>query len=466
MPKTACRACASLVLGALIVALSCGAALAQDGFTPCGDSALPGLAGSLCTVSPMPLQPNDPEAGAVDLFVRKFPAPRGPTTGQVWLIAGGPGESGASFYPFLDTFRRAFPGMDLIIPDHRGTGYSTRLCPAEEAVESSAGPALTGDEWGSCIGSMYRDIERTHAFTTTNASLDLSRLITRFRGEGSVQVYGVSYGTQLVLRMMQTAPLSLDGIILDGLVPLESSPEGDLSQRTAVVDKVGRSILSPDQTQAYAALLQTPGLKDLVGSSIPGGNLRQFFGTLLNFPDLRDQIPAVLATLNEGDPSRLVQVRAELDTAFDELGRYPQSSPALPLVFLMNASENNGRRDLTADVVEAEARDALFTSPLPGLLVGPSAPLYDRDAYYGQNPAAMPRTLVIHGTLDPNTPYEGAVAHAAKLSEVGEVTFATVVSGAHMLTFAAPDCFIRIVSAFDARTEVPGSCEFRSQPGR
>lgn len=82
----------------------------------------------------------------------------------------------------------------------------------------------------------------------------------------------------------------------------------------------------------------------------------------------------------------------------------------------MNASENNGRRDLTADVVEAEARDALFTSPLPGLLVGPSAPLYDRDAYFGRTPVALPRTLVIHGTLDLNTPYEGAVDHASELA--------------------------------------------------
>ena len=145
------------------------------------------------------------------------------------------------------------------------------------------------------------------------------------------------------------------------------------------------------------------------------------------------------------------------------MGQYPQSSPALPLVVLMNASENNGRRELTAEDVEAEARGALFTSPLPGLLVGPSAPLYERDDYYGRSPVALPRTLVIHGTLDPNTPYDGAVAHAAKLAEAGEVTFATVVSGAHLLPFAAPDCFVRVVSAFDAGAKVPDSCASRPQ---
>lgn len=182
---------------------------------------------------------------------------------------------------------------------------------------------------------------------------------------------------------------------------------------------------------------------------------------LLNFPDLRDQIPAVISALSEGDTSPLLAVRAALTSEFAQLGRYPQSSPALPLVVLMNASENNGRRNLTADDVEAEARSALFTSPLPGLLVGQSAPLYERDVYFGRNPTAVPRTLVIHGTLDPNTPYEGAVAHAAKLAEAGEVKFATVVSGAHMLPFAAPECFVRIVSAFNAGTDVPSACDSR-----
>ena len=84
------------------------------------------------------------------MFLRKFPAPRpAASRGTVWLVAGGPGESGASLYPMLPTLRRAFPGFDLVIPDHRGTGYSTRLCPQEEAVDSPGGMALAGAEWAT-----------------------------------------------------------------------------------------------------------------------------------------------------------------------------------------------------------------------------------------------------------------------------------------------------------------------------
>lgn len=463
MLKTIYRASGRLALGCLISTISCGAAVAGEDFMRCEDSALPGLAGSLCATSHALLRANDPEAGVVDLFIRKFPSTSGVTTGQVWLVAGGPGESGASFYPFLDTLRAAFPNRDLMIPDHRGTGYSSRLCPAEETVDSPGGYALVGAEWGSCIGGMYGDLDRTQAFTVTNASHDLSMLITSYRSEGSVQVYGVSYGTQLILRMLQTAPVALDGVVLDGLVPLEASAELDLSHRTAVVDKVGRSLLSPDQILIYEGLLSDPERQALWADIVPRGNLRQFLASLLNFPELRDQIPAIISALNQGDVSPLLAVRTTLEKEFDQLGQYPQSSPALPLVVLMNASENNGRRNLTAEDVNVEARGALFTSPLPGLLVGPSAPLYERDVYYGRSPVALPRTLVVHGTLDPNTPYDGALAHAAKLAEAGEVTFATVVSGAHMLPFAAPDCFVRVVSAFDAGAEVPDSCASRPQ---
>lgn len=459
MSKSIYSAGAWLALGWLIAGASHGVAIAGDRFAPCADAALPGLAGSVCATSSMPLRPDNPGAGTVELFIRKLPSTSGRATGQVWLIAGGPGESGASFYPFLDTFRAAFPDRDLMIPDHRGTGYSARLCPAEEAAESPGGHALAGAEWASCIGGMYADPDRTQAFTVTNASHDLSALITLHRGEGSVQVYGVSYGTQLVLRMLQTAPVALDGVILDGLVPLELSSELDLSHRTAVVDQVGRSLLSADQVQAYEALLADPDRQALWADSVPRGDLRRFLAALLNFPALRDQIPTVISALTEGDNAPLLAVRAALETEFEALGRYPQSSPALPLVVLMNASENNGRRNLTAEDVEAEARGALFTSPLPGLLVGASAPLYERDVYYGRSPAVLPRTLVIHGTLDPNTPYEGAVAHAATLAGAGRVTFATVLAGAHMLPFAAPECFVRIVSAFDAGTAVPDACD-------
>jgi len=446
---------ASLLLGALCLA---GEARAQT-FSPCDpERAFPELHGTRCVMAKAPLDHARPDAGQVDLFVRKFPAVAS-RRGQIWLIAGGPGESGAAFYPFLDTLRRAFPHHDLMIPDHRGTGDSTRLCPAQEAIASPDGMGLAGEEWGPCIGAFYQDPARAHAFTITNAARDLALLIGRYRDAGEVQVYGVSYGTQLVLRMMQVAPPAVDGVILDGLIPLGSDPAGDLGRRTVVVDAVGRALLDAEQEAAYAALLAgaTPDTPWL--ARVPGGDLRRFMGTLLNFPGLRERIPAIVHALSRGDAAEMESAQADLVARFGAFGRYPQSSPSLPLVMLISGSENNARRDLDPSIVAAEAGDALFLSPLPGFLASNPLPLYDRDEWFDAAPPTLPRTLVIHGTLDPNTLYESAATHVARLRETSPVQLATVEGGAHFLLFAAPQCFIDAAGAFVGGADAPATCD-------
>lgn len=451
------------ILPFLAMLISWSPALAaQEEFAPCVDSGShPGLAGSLCAITRLPLNAvsgDGPEGDDISVFVRKFPAEPHRRRGEIWLVAGGPGESGASFYPVIDVLRRAFADYDLVIPDHRGTGHSSKLCPVEEAPSSPDGIALAGQEWGPCIGALHGPAARTASFTITNAAHDLSALIARYRQTGEVYLYGVSYGTQLVLRTMQVAPIAIDGIILDGLVPPEADLRWDLSRRTQVVDSVGRALLTSEQEAAYRALL-AQGEPRWLGA-VPGGDLRLFMGSLLNFPDLRDRIPDILAALSNNDTGLLVATAVDLDRRLSELNAYPQSPPSLPLVILISGSENNHRRDLTAGIVESEASEALFTSAIPGLLIDPPIPLYDRDGHFGLSPGDLPRTLIIHGTLDPNTPYEGAKEHAAMLAAAGgDIRFTTVVGAAHFLPLVAPECFERTVSVFIANQHTPEVCK-------
>lgn len=427
-------------------------------FAPCADAAaFEALKDSQCVRAAVPLD-RAPGAGPeqAELFLRRFPA-MGARRGEVWLVVGGPGESGASFYPLLETFRRAFPGYDLVIPDHRGTGYSSRICPQEEAVGSEDGAALGGSEWGPCIGYAYAHRARTHAFTITNAALDLSALIDRYRGDGEVRVYGVSYGTQMVLRMMQVAPPVLDGIILDGLVPPDDDAGRDLSHRTAVVDETGRAVLGPDGVLAYQRLIAAAPTA-VWRERIPGGDLKRFMGMLLDFPTARRQIPALIEGLGRGDTTTLDLVLADLERVTGGLNAYPQSASSLPLVMLISGSENNLRPDLTEEAVLAESGAALFTSPLAGFLVANPLPLYAHDAFWNANPARLPPTLVVQGTLDPKTPYAGAVAHVERLSGAGPVWLATVEGAPHFIAFSAPDCFARITAAFLLKTEPVDRC--------
>lgn len=426
---------------------------------PCddADTSAP-LHASLCMTVPVPLHHAAPEGETIPLFVRRIPAAASvKRRGEVWLLSGGPGEAGASLYPMIATYQRAFPGFDLVIPDHRGTGRSARICPQQEAPGSADGTGLAGSEWGPCIGGMYANVPRTTAFSTTEAVQDLGLLMSQRPAGGQVLLYGVSYGTQLALRALQVTPLPLDGLVLDGLVPPERTGQWDLSRRTALVDEVGREVLGETGVATYRRVLAAASDAPWQ-TQVPGGDLRRFFAALLSFPALRDRMPQIVQDLSNNDARSLDTAANDWKAALAQLGQGGNNQPALPLVMLIAESENNARPGLAKATVEAEQKDALFVSPIPGLLVDSPVPAYPKDAWFGQSPKTLPKTLVVHGTLDPNTAYAGAREHAATLAKAGPLQFHTVERGAHLLALVAPSCFVTAVQAFVEGVEVAARC--------
>jgi len=326
----------------LLLALLSGNAAHGAGFQPCDDAdTQPTLNGSLCAREAAPLSHGSLEGERLSLFIRKFPV-HGPRKGTVWLVAGGPGESGASLYPFIERLRRSFPGFDLLVPDHRGTGLSSRLCPVEEAADSAGGMALAGAEWGSCFSHLNAHPERARQFTITNAAHDLRALILRYRDEKPVYVYGVSYGTQLVLRALQIGSLPIRGLVLDSLVPLETAERWDLSRRSLVVDDVGRQVLAHcDADPRCAAVAQEPAAdlyRRVLAAQASGKdvNLPRLMGRLLDVPTQRARIPYLLRDLDGGGGEELARVTAGLKEAGAALGDYPQSPPSIPLVGIIS----------------------------------------------------------------------------------------------------------------------------------
>lgn len=436
------------------------AALASDGdFTPCRDAAVgTPLEGSLCATVQASLDPALPDADQVDLFVRKFPAP-GASRGDVWLVAGGPGEAGASFYPLVDRLRTAFPGYDLIIPDHRGTGLSSRLCVEEETENSPGGYLLEGAEWATCFGLLNSRSPRVQAFTITNAAHDLNGLMSRFSAGRKTVLYGVSYGTQLVLRSRVVAGSApVDSIILDSLIPPEADEVWDLSRRSQVVDEVGRQVLARcDQdadcrqrlggsaVDALKALEQDPD----IAAKFPGGRPKLVFGALLNSQDARALIPDVVAGVRVGDWSKLEEARGRLER-FGAPFKAAQAASSIPLVALISASENTARPDITRDMVSAEEGELLFTSSIPAQLLGGAAFAYPRDAAFGVTPRSLPPVLVLQGDMDPKTPYAGAVAHADRLSSAGVVRFVRVEGAPHFVLLTAEGCAVEEILAFSS----------------
>ncbi|MDN2710261.1 alpha/beta hydrolase [Janthinobacterium sp. SUN118] len=438
-------------------------------FTPCSDTAVPG---SLCSGLNVPGSYDEQgravgDNDAMHVFVRKIAAdvPAGkPARGTLWLVAGGPGESGASFYNLLPTLRRGFPGFEFLIPDHRGTGHSSRLCKVEESERSPGGRALAGAEWASCFAGIKLMPEYAHQFSITTAARDLKALLEGQRAakgkQPPVYVYSVSYGTQLVLRALQLGPLPVNGVILDSLVPPQTDARWDLSQRSQVVDAVGRQVLArcdadpachaalgePAET-LYRRVLDKAQADSAVLAQVPGKNLKNFLGGMLDVPAARARIPYLLRDLDQGGDPELAAVRATLNVAAASLGSYPQSPLSIPLVSIISNSENNLqpslRPTLAAVDIDREDADLLFTSPLPRILLAGGLPTYPRDRYFGALPENMPPTLVLHGTLDPKTPYAGAQAQVSALTQrkAGKVALSTIRNAPHFILWTAPACF-------------------------
>jgi pimeloyl-ACP methyl ester carboxylesterase len=451
-------------LAALIVlCISTSSSSAAAQFRPCKDAgSFPELSRSLCATFEVPLRAPGPAVGSaadrLDLFVRKFPA-SGRARATLWLIAGGPGESGASFYPFLDTLRRTFPGFDPVVPDHRGTGYSTRLCPKEEELSSPGGMALAGAEWSTCWQALNAAPDYARAFSITNAAYDLAYLIAAYRGVAPTYIYGVSYGTQLVLRTFRIAEPAVKGVILDSLVPPETSTRWDLSHRSQIVDSVGRQVLG-SATADYEKLIASANAASL-------GDPKVFFGSLLDFPSARARIPDLITGLNHGDGTAVSSVKTALARIGETMTRYPQAPPSIPLVSVISVSENDARPAMTKADVTKEQQKLLFASSLPGLLVDPGLPLYAKDAFFGAEPKTLPRTLVLQGTLDPKTPLEGAQEHIALLRAAGPVSLVQVSDSPHFVLMSSPDCFEQAARSFieGGTARAPACATPRFRPG-
>jgi pimeloyl-ACP methyl ester carboxylesterase len=472
------------------VLLTLATAAAAHDFTPCEDadtSAL--LKGSLCALHVVPLN-HAAATESISLFIRKFPAAvtAKPSGGELWLLSGGPGESGATLYPFIDALRASFVGFDIIVPDHRGTGFSSRLCPKEEAPDSPGGGALEGAEWRSCFASLHVNAARTRQFNISNAARDLRSLLAA-RGPAAERhtatyLYAVSYGTQLVVRALQMGPLLLQGVVLDSLVPLEGDANWDLSRRSFVVDDVGRQVLAGCDADAacsaqlgesaalsYQRVLDRLDEGQLPASlldKLPGKDLKTFLGSLLDWPVTRAQIPTIIKELDAGDGGALQAALGDLQTLASTWPTLPQMPVSVPLASLISGSENNQRPAMTVGAVRQANSRLLFTSPLPELLVQPGLPLYMPDKYFGKLAAAkpgQPPLLVLSGTLDAKTHWQAAQAHVAALRAAGlTLSWVSVAGAPHFILWTAPACFATQVQRFLLKAEMPPQLVCSSNP--
>ncbi|EQC42616.1 hypothetical protein SDRG_00345 [Saprolegnia diclina VS20] len=231
----------------------------------------------------------------LSVFLKRLPATRPTTPGKaVWLMQGGPGApSDAMELSMFQVFKAAKGTMSLYTMDHRGVGRSSRLdanCP-ELNGESDMGDKEAATAYSNCFQKL-KDLYGADApkgFSVTSAATDLASIIeSPMLAKDDVYVYGVSYGTYLVERLMHLAPNNVKGYILDSM--LAESP-------VSVYSDWDRDVAKVETT--YYGLCD----RDAKCSSKIGPNSKQFAFDLYKKLDANDTACAQAIYAEKGLPS-------------------------------------------------------------------------------------------------------------------------------------------------------------------
>ncbi|KUF81490.1 hypothetical protein AM587_10017271 [Phytophthora nicotianae] len=209
----------------------------------------------------------------INVFVKRVKAtgtPDGQKGKALWVLQGGPGASSTGVEGLMNTmYLELDRQVSVYTFDHRGTGRSARLeCQAAQAgaLGSPGGSAIRLDELPACMDDIRFQVDnQTAAFSVTSAAKDLAAIINYELSDQDVFVYGLSYGTYLVERLVHFAPASVKGFSVDGIV----SESGDTVEKRSTfsnwdhdVGVVGDRFLAACLAEDFCKS-KFPGVSDL-----------------------------------------------------------------------------------------------------------------------------------------------------------------------------------------------------------
>jgi pimeloyl-ACP methyl ester carboxylesterase len=223
-----------------------------------------------CGVLEVPEDWTQPTGTTIDLEVAVVPAlNRRSAAPPLFLLAGGPGQGATAMYvSFASAFARVNRNHAIVLVDQRGTGKSAPLtCEYPEdwqMTSSDEGLQALRQATQACLAK-YGDRVRFYTSSAAVADLSAVRAALKF---GTIDLYGVSYGTRVAELYMRRYPATVHAVILDGVTYPEQAigPDTPLDGERALDLILKRCAESPDCAAAYPDLPQ-----DLAG-------LRRQFG--------------------------------------------------------------------------------------------------------------------------------------------------------------------------------------------
>jgi pimeloyl-ACP methyl ester carboxylesterase len=120
----------------------------------------------------------------------------------------------------VELYARLDGAVNVYTMDHRGTGRSTLLdCVAAQVTTSGSpwGSAIQMAEVPACAQALEKKYGDLASFSMTSAATDVATFISNYSNGAKTIVYGVSYGTALVERVVHLAPPEVVGYVLDGV---------------------------------------------------------------------------------------------------------------------------------------------------------------------------------------------------------------------------------------------------------
>ncbi|OQR99567.1 serine protease family S33 [Achlya hypogyna] len=244
----------------------------------------------------------------LSLFVKRIPSDVHPAK-AVWFLQGGPGLPSTNMEATIEqAFTAANGTMSVYTMDHRGTGRSSRL-------EDSCIDTPDAETCFTAVRAKYGAAAPV-AFSVTSAAADLAALIQGpMLADSDVFVYGVSYGTYWVERLMHLSPSNVRGYILDSVVgeaPVKLWSDWDLDVVTTEIAYYARcdkdafcaSKIGPKSRDFALQLLHKLDANDtecaqaIYGArGTPSAVVGAMLSSLFRVSSQRNMIPAVLFRL-------------------------------------------------------------------------------------------------------------------------------------------------------------------------
>jgi pimeloyl-ACP methyl ester carboxylesterase len=173
-----------------------------------------------CLQLAVPLDWEAPKGKKISIFAAVIPAlSRSNSSDPVFLLPGGPGQSGDSLLEMVPTtFRILKQSRDLVLIYPRGTHRSTLLaCAPSKAMALNEAAALA--QISACAKTQKVD---PRYFTSHEIARDMEA-VRKSLGYARINIWGGSFGTRLAQHYALLYPATTRSLVLDGATPITQS---------------------------------------------------------------------------------------------------------------------------------------------------------------------------------------------------------------------------------------------------